>query len=241
MTTTDKFPMPEMSSLPDEYNALLIGASGGIGSAMRKILIEDSRCRELVALSRRHDGLDITDEDSVAMHSRELAHRKFHLLICATGALTINGIGPEKALRQLDPQAMAAQFRLNAIGPALVMKHFLPLLDRKTRAICAFLSARVASISDNRLGGWISYRSSKAALNQIIRTASIELRRTHPEAVLVAIHPGTVETDLSEPFSRGHDRMRPPDAASRMLATLDMVTSDQSGSFIAYDGSSIEW
>lgn len=233
--------MQEMSSLPDGYNALLIGASGGIGSAMRKLLEEDRRCRELVALSRKHDGLDITEENSVAMHSEKLLNKNFHLLICATGALTIDGIGPEKALQQLDPNAMAAQFRLNAIGPALLMKHFLPLLDRKTHAISAFLSARVGSIGDNRLGGWISYRSSKAALNQIIRTASIELRRTHPEAILVGVHPGTVETDLSEPFSRGHTRMPPLGAASRMLKTLDLVTRDQSGSFIAYDGSSIEW
>lgn len=136
---------------------------------------------------------------------------------------------------------MTAQFRLNAIGPALVMKHFLPLVDREKRGICAFLSARVGSIGDNRLGGWISYRSSKAALNQIIRTASIEFKRTHPDAVLVGVHPGTVETSLSEPFSRGRERIRPDDAAKMILEALNAVASTQTGSFIAYDGSSIAW
>ncbi|MDW5317081.1 SDR family NAD(P)-dependent oxidoreductase [Rhizobium sp. PL01] len=233
--------MPDMSSLPDRYSVLLIGASGGIGSALRQILANDRRCGELVALSRKNDGLDITDEAAVVRSRERLAAKRFHLMICATGALTIDGIGPEKALRQLDPDVMAAQFRLNAIGPALVMKHFLPLLDRSTRTISAFLSARVGSIGDNRLGGWISYRSSKAALNQIIRTASIELQRTHPGAILVGIHPGTVETGLSEPFSRGHDRMSPQDAASRMLNTLNAVNADESGTFIAYDGSPILW
>ncbi|MBW6424198.1 SDR family NAD(P)-dependent oxidoreductase [Rhizobium sp. XQZ8] len=230
-----------MSSLPQGYVALLIGASGGIGSAMKRILRNDPRCGDLTALSRRDDGLDITEEASVTAFAEKLRGKKFHLLVCATGALTIDGVGPEKTIRQLDPDVMAAQFRLNAIGPALLMKHFLPLLHREERTISAFLSARVGSIGDNRLGGWISYRSSKAALNQIIRTASIEFKRTHPNAVLVGIHPGTVETGLSEPFSRGRERMRPEDAASRMMETLDALSNAQTGSFVAYDGSSIEW
>ena len=233
--------MPEMSSLPDNYTALVIGSSGGIGSAIQQTLSADPRCNELICMSRSKDGLDITEEASLVSCVQKIASKKIHLLICATGALTINGVGPEKTIRQLDPDAMTAQFRINAIGPALVMKHFLPLVDREKRGICAFLSARVGSIGDNRLGGWISYRSSKAALNQIIRTASIEFKRTHPDAVLVGVHPGTVETSLSEPFSRGRERMRPDDAAKMILEALNAVASTQTGSFIAYDGSSIEW
>ncbi|AYD05167.1 SDR family NAD(P)-dependent oxidoreductase [Neorhizobium sp. NCHU2750] len=230
-----------MHSLPTGYRAVVLGASGGIGNVFTEILRLDARCGDLVPLSRSRDGFDITDEESVAFHARRLAEKPVHLLLCATGVLTFDGHPPEKALKQIDPDVMLAQFRVNAVGPALGAKHFLPLLARDERSIAAFLSARVGSIADNRLGGWVSYRASKAALNQIVRTASIELRRTNPDAVAVAIHPGTVETTLSAPYSRGHITIGPEVAAMNMLQTLDDLSADRSGSFVAYDGRNIVW
>lgn len=229
-----------MTSLAEGYRALVIGSSGGIGSAVAKLLEDDERCSEVVGLSRSADGLDITDEPSVQDAVARLKG-EFQLIFCATGALTIDGVGPEKALKQLSADAMMKQFALNALGPALVLKHVAAKLPRRERGLMAFLSARVGSIGDNHLGGWISYRASKSALNQIIRTASIELGRTHPQAVLAALHPGTVATSLSADYAGDRDRLRPEDSARKMLAVLDGLQSPQSGSFYAYDGSRIEW
>nr|WP_018902096.1 SDR family NAD(P)-dependent oxidoreductase [Rhizobium sp. 2MFCol3.1] len=230
---------PHLRSLPHGFRAVVIGASGGIGGALCSRLEQDPNLGELLALSRSGDSFDLLDESSIVDRARRFSQKPVHLLICATGMLTTDGHPPEKSLRQIDPEIMLSQFRVNAVGPALVAKHFLPLLDRKSRAVAAFLSARVGSISDNRLGGWISYRASKAALNQIVRTASIEVARTHPEAVVAAVHPGTVRTTLSAPYSAGHLTMSPQDAASSILSALDGVR--ETGTFIAYDGSTVEW
>lgn len=229
-----------MTSLPDGFRALVIGASGGIGSAVMKALEEDTRCSEVTGISRSGTGLDVTDEDSVAAAAAEL-DGEYHLLFCATGALTFEGVGPEKALKQLSPDVMMRQFALNALGPALVLKHFAPKLARKERSLTAFLSARVGSIGDNHLGGWISYRASKAALNQIIRTAAIELARTHPQSVIAALHPGTVATDLTEDYSAGRERLQPETSARMMLDVLDHLRPGQIGEFFAYDGKRVEW
>jgi len=229
-----------MTSLAEGYRSLVIGSSGGIGSAVAELLEADERCSEVIGLSRSTDGLDITDERSVQDTIGRL-DGEFHLIFCATGALTIDGTGPEKALKQLSPDAMMKQFALNALGPALVMKHVSARLPRRERGLMAFLSARVGSIGDNHLGGWISYRASKAALNQIIRTASIEISRTRPQSVLAAMHPGTVATSLSDDYGNGRDRFRPAESATRMLSVLDRLQPEQSGNFHAYDGSSIEW
>jgi NAD(P)-dependent dehydrogenase (short-subunit alcohol dehydrogenase family) len=204
---------------------------------------QDPRCGALETLSRRDDpGFDVTDEASVAEAVDRLGRaRGFDLVFDATGALTIDGPGPEKTIRTLDPAAMARQFAVNAIGPALLMKHVLPLLTRNERALFATLSARVGSIGDNRLGGWISYRASKAALNQIVRTAAIEARRTHPGAVVAALHPGTVATSLSEPYGARCNRLSPDQSAAMLLEVLDQLEPAQSGGFFAYDGSVIEW
>lgn len=228
-----------LPSLPDGFRAVVVGASGGIGSAICERLKQQSNIGDLVELSRSRDGFDLLDESSIAAHAEALSGKPVHLLICATGILTTNGRPPEKAIKQIDPDIMLKQFRLNAIGPALVAKHFLPLLDRKERSIAAFLSARVGSIGDNRLGGWISYRASKAALNQIVRTAAIEIARTHPAAVVAAIHPGTVRTELSAPYASGHPTVSAPEAAASMLKTLDGL--QKTGCFIAYDGRDIVW
>ncbi|MET3586148.1 NAD(P)-dependent dehydrogenase (short-subunit alcohol dehydrogenase family) [Pseudorhizobium tarimense] len=163
------------------------------------------------------------------------------LIFDASGALTIDGIGPEKTIKALDPAAMARQFAVNAIGPALLMKHFLPLLPRQERAIFATLSARVGSIGDNRLGGWMFYRASKAALNQIVRTATIEGRRTHPGAVVAALHPGTVATRLSDSYGARCNQLSPDQSAALLLDVLDRLEPALSGGFFAYDGSVIEW
>jgi NAD(P)-dependent dehydrogenase (short-subunit alcohol dehydrogenase family) len=146
-------------------------------------------------------------------------------------------MAPEKSLRAIEPQAMAQAFAINAIGPALLMKHFLPRLDRTGRAVFATLSARVGSIGDNRIGGWYSYRASKAALNQLVRTASIELARTHPHAICVALHPGTVASALSAPFAKsGLNVQTPAEAAARLLAVIDALGSADSGGFIDQNG-----
>lgn len=232
--------MFSMTSLPPAYRAIVIGSSGGIGSAIATALRGDVNCGQLIELSRRHTGLDVTSEESVADVAARL-EGPFHLIFCATGGLTIDGTGPEKSLRQISADAMAKQFALNAIGTALVTKYFAPLLPKKERGLMGFLSARVGSIGDNHLGGWISYRASKAALNQILRTASVELSRTHPESVIVPLHPGTVATTLSEKYSGTHERVEPATAATNLLTVLNGLSPQQSGQFFAYDGSSIEW
>jgi NAD(P)-dependent dehydrogenase (short-subunit alcohol dehydrogenase family) len=229
-----------MISLPEGYRAIVIGASGGIGAAVAEVIGNDPRCGTLVPLSRRHDGLDVTDENSVADAAAKL-EGQFNLVFCTTGGLTIEGVGPEKSLKQITTDAMMKQFALNALGTALVLKHFTPKLVRGERSLMAFLSARVGSIGDNHLGGWVSYRASKAALNQIVRTASVEIKRTHPHAAVVAIHPGTVATTLTEGYAAGHARLAPSESATAMLSVLDQLHPDQSGHFLAYDGSAIEW
>lgn len=227
--------------LGSEYRALVIGASGGIGRALTDALRSDAGCKEVVSLSRRDDRFDLLDETSIAEHADRLAGQSFSLIICATGALTIDGIGPEKSIRQTSPEAMARQFAVNSIGPALVLKHFSPMLSKSTRSVFACLSARVGSIGDNRLGGWISYRASKAALNQIVRTAAIEIARTRPMASVIAIHPGTVATALSEPYSGNRERTPADVAARNILTTLDGIGPEASAGFFAYDGTRIEW
>lgn len=232
-----------MQSLENGYRAIVLGASGGIGGALLSYFEADPGCAFALPLSRSVDALDITNETTV----REVAARleaqrgSFDLIFNATGALTVDGAGPEKSIRAIDEVQMARQFAVNAIGPALLLKYFTPLLRRDRRSIFASLSARVGSIGDNRLGGWISYRASKAAQNQIIRTAAIEIARTNPQAIIVALHPGTVETELSQQFSKGKDLFTPQQSAARLMETIDGLTPAQTGQFFAYDGSRIEW
>jgi len=223
--------------------AIVIGASGGIGSAVTSALEQDGRYGDVLKLSRAQTGLDLTDEATIrqaAIAARD-SLGAVDLIFDATGGLEINGQGPEKTIRAIDPGSMAQQFAVNAIGPALLLKHFSPLLRKDGLAVFATLSARVGSIGDNRLGGWISYRAAKAALNQIVRTAAIEIARSHPQAVVVALHPGTVDTQLSAKFNRNHEVFAPSQAAVQLLAVVDGLDASQTGSFLAYDGSVIEW
>lgn len=227
----------------DRMKALVIGSSGGIGQALATRLRMDPRYEVVATLSRSEDGLDIANEESVAGAAYRLGgkHGAFDLIVNATGALVINGNAPEKTIKAIDPDAMMRQFLVNAVGPALLVKHFNVLLPRQDRSVFASLSGRVGSIGDNRLGGWISYRAAKAAQNQVIKTASIEIARTRPEAIVVALHPGTVATPLSDSFTLGHRTMTPDAAAAKLLAVIEGLQPAQSGGFFSYDGSPIAW
>ncbi len=231
-----------MNTLPPAYQALVIGATGAIGSAFVAHLRADTRCGAVHALGRSSSPpLDFTQEDSVAAAAAGLRGlAPLHLVVVATGLLHSASARPEKRLADLSSATMEEVFRVNTFGPALVLRHFAPLLARE-RSLMALLSAKVGSIGDNRLGGWYSYRASKAALNMMVRTAAIEMRRTHPGAVLAAVHPGTVASALSRPF-RGDEIGRAPAlAAAQMLAALDALQAEDSGSFVAYDGQRLPW
>ena len=232
-----------MTTLNPGYRALVLGSSGGIGGAFVEALKADPACGSVVEMSRSRDGFDITDEASVGAAAARLseAELKFDLVICATGALVIDGNGPEKTIKAIQADVMAAQFALNAIGPALALKYFAPLLSNEGKSVFATLSARVGSIGDNKLGGWISYRSAKAALNQVTRTSAIEIARLRPKGVVVALHPGSVDTGFSGGFSKGHDRIQPSDSVAMMLSVLDQLEPAQTGGFFAYDGQPVEW
>jgi NAD(P)-dependent dehydrogenase (short-subunit alcohol dehydrogenase family) len=224
--------------------AVVIGATGGIGRAFVAALEQDRRYASVIALGRSTSPpLDLTDEASVKAGAAFAAeHGAVRLVIDATGLLHKPGVEPEKSWRTIDPAAMAQSFAINAIGPALLMKHFLPLLPREGKSVFATLSAKVGSIGDNALGGWYSYRAAKAALNQLVHTAAIELKRSRPEAVCVALHPGTVDTGLSAPFAKaGLDVQTPDSAVRQMLAVLDGLNAAQSGGFFTYRGEALPW
>ncbi len=218
--------------------ALIIGSSGGIGSALTKALT--ALGVSVTGLSRRDHGLDVTDEASVKGTLGAL-DGPFDLIFVATGALEINGAEPEKTLRHLSADAMIDQFRLNTVGPSLVLKHAVRLLPRQGRAVFAALSARVGSIGDNRLGGWYSYRTSKAALNQMLHGASVELARTHKDLICVALHPGTVETKFTEKYVTNHPTVTAPEAAANLLSVLERLTSEDTGKFFDWQGKEVPW
>ncbi len=215
--------------------AVVVGASGGIGAALAAAL--EGEGAEVTRLGR--PTLDLLDEASIAAAAAAIGPG-LHLVIDATGFLHDARFSPEKSLRQIDPAHMAHSFAINATGPALLMKHFLPLLARDERAVFATLSARVGSIADNKIGGWTSYRAAKAALNQIMRNASIELARTHRGAICVALHPGTVATSLSGPFAKaGLDVQTPTQSAERLLSVIAALTHSETGGFFDHKGEAI--
>ncbi|MEO5615311.1 MAG: SDR family NAD(P)-dependent oxidoreductase [Cypionkella sp.] len=211
--------------------ALVIGASGGIGAALVEALAVQG---EVVRLSRAADGLDVTEEASVARVLGSV-DGVFDWVFIASGALGV----PEKSLKALSAQAMLEQFAVNAVGPALVIKHVGRLLPTDRVARVGVLSARVGSIGDNALGGWYSYRAAKAALNQIVHTAAIELARSHPWAVLACLHPGTVATTFTAGYPGQKDA--PDVAAARLIAVLEGLTPAQSGGFYDYAGKAVPW
>ena len=218
--------------------ALIIGASGGIGQAVAEALTGQGG--EVVTLSRRTDGLDVTDPASVDHHMGAL-EGPFDLIFVAVGILAPTGSAPEKSLEAIKAGDMARVMAVNAIGPALILRHAARLMPRKCRAVCAVLSARVGSIGDNRIGGWHSYRASKAALNQIVHGAAIELGRSHKHSIVVALHPGTVETPFTADYAGRHKTVPAPEAARNLLSVLDDLTRDATGQFFDYAGKPVPW
>ena len=219
-------------------NALLVGASGGIGSALSSEL--DGRGWNVTGLSRSQTGLDVTDEASVRAALSDLTG-PFQLVFIATGALVVDGNEPEKAVREITPEALLGQFRVNALGPMMVLKHALPLVPRDEPATIAALSARVGSIGDNGIGGWHSYRTSKAALNQLFHGAAIELRRTHKKATVMTLHPGTVATDFTAKYAGRHKTVSPDEAARNLINVVEAKGPADTGGFFDYSGTEVPW
>jgi hypothetical protein len=234
----------DLGSFPQARVAVVFGASGGIGGALVEALRASERFEHVVAFSRSTSpSIDLLDEASLQRAAAFAADMgALRLVIDATGFLHDERQSPERSWRQLDAAWLARSFALNAIGPALIMKHVLPRLPRSGKAVFATLSARVGSIGDNRLGGWYSYRASKAALNQLVRTAAVELARRSPDALCIALHPGTVATALSAPFAATGLEVHPPAAAARhLLAVVDQLTADANGGFFDWRGQPVPW
>ncbi len=228
-------------------SAVVIGASGGIGAAFVEALTDEGAFERIHGFGRSMPGdahLDLTDEASIAAAAAIVAKGPAPtLVIVATGVLHEGDRGPEKSIRELDAAWLARNYAINAIGPALVAKHMLPLMPRAGRAVFAVLSARVGSIGDNRLGGWYGYRASKAALNQLVRTIAIEDKRRNSSGIVVGLHPGTVDTGLSKPFQGnvqpGH-LFAPDRGAVQLLDVIDGLKAPDSGKVFAWDGAEIQ-
>ena len=226
--------------------AVVIGASGGIGGAFEAALIEEAGFDVVHGFARsrsRSQHLDLEDEASIAAAAAHVGKGPPPaLVIVATGLLHAADHGPEKALREIDPNWLAKVFAVNAIGPALIAKHFLPIMPKSGRTIFAALSARVGSIADNRLGGWHGYRASKAALNMLVRTLAIEEHRRNPRSIVVALHPGTVDTALSRPFQGNVQPGRlfdPERAALQLLDVIEGLKPSDSGNLFDFEGTEI--
>ncbi|MFT4562765.1 MAG: NAD(P)-dependent dehydrogenase (short-subunit alcohol dehydrogenase family) [Gammaproteobacteria bacterium] len=247
----------------DPGAAVIHGASRGIGLAFA--LVEDHRYDRIIATCRcpasadalrrladEHNQridvirMDVTDEASVAAAAMQIEKKVqcVSMMLCCAGVLHTDSFGPERRLDDINPSTMHAVFAVNAFGPLLIAKHFSQLFDRRARAVLVNLSARVGSIDDNRLGGWYSYRASKAALNMVTRNLSIELRRKHQGIICVAMHPGTVDTKLSRPFQRSAPKQKiftADQAVAFLLEVIDGLGPDHNGRFYAWDGSEITW
>ena len=232
-----------MTSLPAGYRALVLGASGTIGRSFTEQLTQDDRCALVERLDRSSVApLILEDEPAIKSAVKAISTRgPFHLILDATGALTIDGQGPEKRLESMSANGLMRAFQINAIGRGLVLRECIPLLPRNERCIFGVLSARVGSISDNHLGGWYGYRASKAAGNMLLQTAAIESQRTRPHAVFAALQPGTVVSRLSEQFSRGHETITAEHSTMGMLTTLNGLEARPQAWFVDYKGLSIDW
>ena len=232
-----------LESFRDGARAAVIGASGGIGDALARLLLEDPAVAETRLYSRSGRGpdgaeverLDVTVEDSVAAAAE--AAGPLDLVIVATGMLHEAGHGPEKDMRALDRDRLLRSFEVNTVGPALVGKHFLPLLPREGRGVFAAISARVGSIGDNGIGGWYGYRASKAALNMVLRNFAIEIGRKRREAVILGLQPGTVDTALSQPFQgAAKSVMTPEESTAHLLSVIDRADPGWTGGLYDWRG-----
>lgn len=232
-----------MKQLPEGYRALVLGSSGTLGSAWMQALAAEPRCAAVQGLSRRSQPPLVLEDESTLRTAAEAlrAAGPFALIVDACGALSLDGRGPEKRLDDLDPHALARCFEVNAIGRALVLKHFIPLLPRQGRSVFAVLSARVGSIGDNRAGGWYGYRAAKAAGNMLLQTAAIECTRSRPEAVFAALQPGTVPSALSAPFLAGHPTTTAELAVQGLMQALDALPAQRGAWFIDARGQAIPW
>ncbi len=244
-----------LNSFPARCNVALIGASGGIGQAMLELLSADPRVARILAFSRTGIGASLPgvdyghidfDDESTIVAAADSASREdaLDIIIVSSGILGSGAhLRPEKAMKELDPDALARIFAVNAVGPALVAKHFLPKLRKGSKSLFAALSARVGSIGDNRLGGWYSYRASKAALNMLLKTLSIEHARQWSDSVVVGLHPGTVDTGLSRPYTSRtpKEKLFTPDTSARhLLQVIDGLAPEDTGSVFAWDGKRID-
>ncbi len=229
-----------LKSLGTSYRALVLGASGALGSAFVEALQGDAACTDVVGLSRNSQPA-FRLEDEASMAAAASLHGPFHFIIDATGALTIDGQGPEKHMGALNAAQLARAFEVNTIGPALLLKHFVPLLATEQRSIYAKLSARVGSISDNGKGGWYGYRAAKAALNMVLQTAAIEAARKRPQLVVAAMQPGTVASNLSAPFVPAQDCLTPAQSVAGLLSALDDLPAKAAAHFVDYKGAAIPW
>jgi NAD(P)-dependent dehydrogenase (short-subunit alcohol dehydrogenase family) len=240
-----------MRSFAGGSGAVVVGASGGIGAALVAALLADDTFGTVYALSRhcqpstegrlRRLPADVTDEASLEQAAAALV-APIRLVIVATGTLHSAGLQPEKTYRALNPAALLESYRVNVVGPAMVARAMLPRLAPAGRSVFAALSARVGSIGDNRSGGWHAYRASKAALNMIIRNLAIETARRTPDTLCVGLHPGTVDTQLSQPFQRNvvpGKLFTPAYSAACLLSVLDSLSQADSGNVLAWDGSTI--
>lgn len=255
-----------LNSFPDQMTTAIFGANGGIGRAFLSHLLSSGKCRRIYAFSRSPEAIQSDqnvapnkaeliphyasfDEPETIKAAAEAIKEPINLLIIATGLLhedTGHGeqpsLWPEKDWADLDAATLARNFEINSIGPALILRHFLLRLARDQKAVAAALSARIGSISDNRIGGWYGYRASKAALNMLIKSSAIELKRKNKNASLIALHPGTVDTSLSAPFQKGlrdGQLQTATIATAKMLTVINQTTPENSGKLYAYDGTEI--
>lgn len=247
--------MVNLNSFDKQINAVVVGASGGIGQALVQKLLDHPSIAQVHALTRNKaafnigfderlqvHAVDILDENSIRTAAERFADTPIDLIVVASGVLHGDGVAPEKSLRSLQSESFLEVMQINALAPMLVAKHFLHRMNRRGKAVFSVISARVGSISDNRLGGWYSYRASKAALNMLIKTLSIECARSAPNVIVVGLHPGTVDTELSKPFQRNvkpEKLFTPAQSAGYLLNVVDNLSVEQSGNVFAWDSQMI--
>lgn len=234
-------------------NIVIIGSSGAIGNSFVEHYLKEETVEKIFTFSRSAADhisdkvfsfeIDVESQDSIQKAAEQIKDHIIDRIIIASGILHTENFGPEKSIKDLNYETFAKVYSINTIGPALIGRYFIPLMNKNEKSVIAFLSARVGSISDNKLGGWHAYRASKAALNMLIKNFSIELSRTNKLAKVIGLHPGTVDTQLSKPFQRNVSENKlftPEFAASSMAAVIDNLADNESGSVFAFDGSKID-